>query len=151
TSAFTNGTVTTSSSATVNGCSAPTGSTTAATRRWGPPGATSTSRRSAGRRRGRTRPRATRRPRPTSGGTGTTTTKPRPSRIRNGSRYPTPEKRRSESATQRARRDRGECAGLSADRAGAPLVEEGHRFRSVRVAGLEARDLETGALDEGAN
>ena len=38
-----------------DGCSAPTSSTAAATRRWGPPGATSTSRRSAVRRLGRTR------------------------------------------------------------------------------------------------
>ena len=56
-------------------CSAPTSSTAAATRRWGPPGATSTSRRSAVRRLGRTRRRATPRPRRTSGGTGTTTTR----------------------------------------------------------------------------
>ena len=41
---------------------------------WAPPGATSTSPRSAARRSGRTRPRATRRPRPTSGGTCTTST-----------------------------------------------------------------------------
>ncbi len=38
-----------------DGCSAPTSSTAAATRRWGPPGAISTSRRSAVRRLGRTR------------------------------------------------------------------------------------------------
>ncbi len=57
----------------------------AATRRWGPPGATSTSRRSAVRRLGRTRPRVTPRPRRTSGGTGTTTTTPRPRLTRSGS------------------------------------------------------------------
>ena len=66
-------------------CSAPTSSTTAATRRWGPPGATSTSRRSAVRRLGRTRRRVTPRPRRTSGGTGTTTTTPRPRLTRSGS------------------------------------------------------------------
>src|SRR5262249_7347482 len=48
-----------------------TSSTSAATRRWGPPGATSTSRRSADRRLGRIRQRVTPRPCPTSGGTGT--------------------------------------------------------------------------------
>ena len=53
-------------------CSARTSSTPAATRRWGAPGATSTSRRSAARRSGRTRRRATPRPRRTSGGSGTT-------------------------------------------------------------------------------
>ncbi len=47
---------------------------TAATRRWGAPGATSTSPRSDARRSGRTRRRATPRPRRTSGGTGTTNT-----------------------------------------------------------------------------
>ena len=55
-------------------CSAPTSSTAAATRRWGAPGATSTSLRSGARRSGRTRRRATRRPRLTSGGSGTTNT-----------------------------------------------------------------------------
>src|SRR6201988_4789774 len=57
---------------------APTSSTTAATRRWVPPGATSISRRLVVRRRGRTRPRVTPRPHRASGGTGTTTTTPRP-------------------------------------------------------------------------
>ena len=66
-------------------CSAHTSSTTAATRRWGAPGATSTSRRSAVRRLGRTRRRVTPRPRRTSGGTGTTTTTPRPRLTRSGS------------------------------------------------------------------
>ncbi len=47
--------------------SARTSSTAAATRRWAASGATSTSPRSAARRSGRTRPRATRRPRRTSG------------------------------------------------------------------------------------
>jgi hypothetical protein len=56
----------------------------AATRRWGPPGATSTSRRSAVRRPGRTRQRVTPRPRRTSGGTGTTTTTPSRRLIRSG-------------------------------------------------------------------
>ena len=70
TSASTSGTAPTPSSATTTtGSSAPTSSTAAATRRWAAPGATSTSPRSAARRSGRTRPRATRRPRPTSGGT----------------------------------------------------------------------------------
>ena len=55
-------------------------------------GATSTSRRSAVRRRGKTRPRAIPRRRPTSGGTGTTTTRPKPLRTQSGSRSPTPEK-----------------------------------------------------------
>ena len=63
-------------------CSAPTSSTAAATRRWGAPGATSTSPRSGARRSGRTRPRATRRPRRTSGGTGTTSTATRSDRAR---------------------------------------------------------------------
>ena len=53
----------------------PTSSTTAATRRWAAPGATSTSPHSGGRRSGRTRRRATPRPRPTSGGTATTSTR----------------------------------------------------------------------------
>ena len=63
--------------------------------RWGAPGTTSTSRRSAGRRSGRTRRRAIRRPRPTSGGTGTTATSRTPRPTRNGSRCRTPERRRS--------------------------------------------------------
>src|SRR5258708_18899449 len=63
-------------SATTTGCSVPTSSTTAVTKRWGAPGATSTLRRSDARRTGRTRPRATPRPRPTRGGTGTTNTAP---------------------------------------------------------------------------
>jgi predicted dithiol-disulfide oxidoreductase (DUF899 family) len=90
---------TTCSSATASGCSAHTSSTAAATRRWGPPGATSTSRRSAVRRLGRTRQRVTPRPRRTSGGTGTTTTTPRPRLTGCGSRCPTLEKPPSESAT----------------------------------------------------
>ena len=53
------------SATTTTGSSAPTSSTAAATRRWAAPGPTSTSPRSAARRSGRTRPRATRRPRPT--------------------------------------------------------------------------------------
>src|SRR4051812_1538205 len=64
----------TPSSARVTASSAPTSSTTAATRRWAAPGPTSTSPRSAARRSGRTRPRATPRRRPTPGGTGTTRT-----------------------------------------------------------------------------
>ncbi len=65
--------------------SAPTSSTTAATRRWAAPGATSTARRSAVRRPGRTRPKVIPRPRRTSGGTGTTTMTPRPRPTRSGS------------------------------------------------------------------
>ena len=80
--------------------SVPTSSTTAATKRWGPPGVTSTSRRSAVRKLGRTRRRVIRRPRPTNGGTGTTTTTPRPRRTRNGSRCPMSAKRPSESRTR---------------------------------------------------
>ena len=53
TSASMNGTATTCSSATASGCSAHTSSTTAATRPWEAPGATSTSLRSAVRRSGR--------------------------------------------------------------------------------------------------
>src|SRR5438552_2679771 len=90
-----------------NGCSAHTSSTTAATRRWGPRGATSTLRRSAVRRLGRIRQRVTPRRRRTSGGTGTTTTTPRPRRTRSGSRCPTLEKPPSESATQRRKRAKG--------------------------------------------
>jgi len=85
TSASMNGTATTCSSATVTRCSAHTSSTAAATRRWGAPGATSTSRRSGVRRPGRTRQRVTPRPRRTSGGTGTTTTTPSPRLTRSGS------------------------------------------------------------------
>ena len=87
-------------------CSAHTSSTTAATRRWGPPGATSTSRRSAVRRLGRTRRRVIPRPRRTSGGTGTTTTKPRPRLTRSGSRCHRPQGAAPESATQRRKHDR---------------------------------------------
>jgi predicted dithiol-disulfide oxidoreductase (DUF899 family) len=71
TSAWTSGTARMPSSVTASGYSAPTSSTIGATRRWGQPGVTSTSRRSAVRRSGRTRPRAIRRLRPTSGGTTT--------------------------------------------------------------------------------
>ena len=75
TSASTSGTGPTPSTATTTtGSSAPTSSTAAATRRWAPPGPTSTSPRSAARRSGRTRPRATRRPSPTCGGASTTST-----------------------------------------------------------------------------
>src|SRR5215472_13434998 len=101
-----NGTATTCSSATASGCSAHTSSTTAATRRWGPFGATSTSRRSAVRRLGRTRQRVTPRPRRTSGGTGMTTTAPRPRLTPSGSRCATPEKPLSEKPTQTRRRDK---------------------------------------------
>jgi predicted dithiol-disulfide oxidoreductase (DUF899 family) len=75
-----------------DGCSASTSSTTAVTRRWGPSGATSISRRSAARRPGRTRPRATPRARLTNGGTGTTATSPKPLPTPSGSRCPTPER-----------------------------------------------------------
>ena len=63
-------------------CSAPTSSTTAATRRWGAPGPSSTSRRSGGRRNGRTRQRVTPRPHRTTGGNGTTATTPAPRLVR---------------------------------------------------------------------
>src|SRR6202030_2139693 len=72
TSAWMSGTARTRSSATATVCSAPISSTTAATSRWGAPGATSTSLRSGARRSGRTRRRATPRLRRTSGGSGTT-------------------------------------------------------------------------------
>src|SRR6476620_1179099 len=74
TSEWTTGTAPTRSSGTATGCSGPTSSTTGATRRWGAPGPTSTSPRSAVRKWGRTHPRATPRLRPTSGGTTTTRT-----------------------------------------------------------------------------
>ena len=61
-------------SATASGSSAPTSSTIEATKRWGAPGATSTSPRSDARRTGRARPRAIRRLRRTGGGTCTTST-----------------------------------------------------------------------------
>jgi hypothetical protein len=64
-------------------------------------GATSTSRRLAVRRLGRTRRRATPRPRRTSGGTGTTTTIARARLTRSGSRCPTLEKPPFESAIRR--------------------------------------------------
>ena len=70
---------------TASRCSGRTSSIAAATRRWAPPGATLTSRRSAVKRPGRTRRRVTHKPRPTSGGTGTTTTKPSPRLIGSGS------------------------------------------------------------------
>src|ERR1700738_1343438 len=89
-------------------CSAPTSSTTAATSRWGAPGTTSTSRRWAGRKSGKTRPRAILRPRPTSGGTGTTATSQTQRPTRSGSRYRTPERRRSGTNT----RARSHEAGL---------------------------------------
>src|SRR5687768_1570465 len=73
TSAWASTTAPTHSSATMTAtCTARTSSTTGATRRWGAPGATSTSPRSGVRRSGRTHPRDGRRPRRTSGG-GTTT------------------------------------------------------------------------------
>ena len=74
TSTSTSGTVPTRSSATTIGSSALTSSMPVATSRWGARGTTSTSPRSAARRRVRTRPRATRRLRRTSGGTTTTRT-----------------------------------------------------------------------------
>jgi predicted dithiol-disulfide oxidoreductase (DUF899 family) len=95
---------TTCSSATASGCSGHTSSTPVATKRWGLSGVTSTSRRSAVRRLGRTRQRVTPRPRRISGGTGTTATTPRPRLIRSGSRWPTLEKPPSENATQRRKR-----------------------------------------------
>src|SRR5579871_2382907 len=78
--------------ATAKGCFAHTSSTPAVTRRWGLPGATSTSRRLDVRKLGRTRRRVTRRPRHTNGGTGTTTTMLRLRRTRSGLiSLPTPE------------------------------------------------------------
>jgi predicted dithiol-disulfide oxidoreductase (DUF899 family) len=74
TSAWTNGTEPTPSSATATGSTGPTSSTSAATKRWEAPGATWISRRSAARRSGRTRRRAIRRPHRTGGGTTTTRT-----------------------------------------------------------------------------
>ena len=61
----------------------------------GGPGTTSTSRRSAGRRTGKTRRKAILRPRPTNGGTGTTATSQTPRPTRSGSRCRMPERRRS--------------------------------------------------------
>src|ERR1700683_740244 len=95
------------SSATAIRCSALTLSTSGATRRWGPPGATSISRRSAARRPGRTRQRVTPRLRRINGGTGTTTTTPRPRLMRSGSRYPALKKPPSERATPSGNHDRG--------------------------------------------
>ena len=71
----TSGTGRTPSSAPTTGSSVPTSSTPAATKAWAPPGASSTSPRSDGRRSGRTRPKDTRRPTRTSGGTTTATTR----------------------------------------------------------------------------
>src|SRR5258708_11270031 len=136
-----NGTATTCSSATASGCSAHTSSTTAATRRWGPPGATSTSRRSAVRRLGRTRQRVTPRPRRTSGGTGTTTTTPRPRLIRSGSRCPTLEKPPSESATQRLNSARSGHGSDEAN-AGVDLIDNEHIAEAVR--GHSCREIEGG-------
>ena len=86
--------------------------------------ATSTSRRSAVRRHGRTRRRVTPRPRRTSGGTGTTTTTPRPRLNRSGSRCPTLEKPPSGSATQRRKRPK-----------------EGRPLRRLRAAGSFTQEL----------
>ena len=74
TSALTNGTAPTSSSATATTCTVHTSSTTVVTRRWEARGATSTSHRSGVRRVGRIHPKAIRRPSLTNGGTGTTRT-----------------------------------------------------------------------------
>src|SRR6202044_2811354 len=74
TSAWTNGTGRTRSSGTVTACSAPTSSTIGVTRRWGAPGATSTSPHWDARRSGRTRRTDTPERRPTRGGDGTTRT-----------------------------------------------------------------------------
>ena len=84
---------------------APISSTAVATSRWGAPGITSTSPRSDARRNGKTRRRVTRKRSRTNGGTGTTTTTPRPRLTRSGSRCPTLERPRSESATQRRKRE----------------------------------------------
>jgi Bacterial protein of unknown function (DUF899) len=89
-----------------------TSSTAAATRRWGPLGATSTSHRSAVRRLGRYRRRATPRPRHTSSGTGTITTTPKPRLTRSGSRCPTLEKPPFVRARERRKHDRGPSCPL---------------------------------------
>ena len=79
----------------------------AATRRWGAPGATSTSRRSGARRSGRTRQRATPRPRRTSGGSGTTNRpKPTPIALDSCSSAPPGPPRRLAAPRDRARRRR---------------------------------------------
>src|ERR1700722_8533385 len=104
-----NGTAITCSSAKATRYSEHTSSTIAATRRWEARGATSTSRRSAARRLGRTRPRVTLRPRPTSGGTGTTTTTPKPLLIRSGWTYsPTLKEPPCEGRRKRQRRAKRE-------------------------------------------
>src|SRR6266581_4726853 len=118
-----NGTATTCSSATASGCSAHTSSTAAATRRWGPPGATSTSRRSAVRRLG-TRQRVTPRPRRTSGGTGTTTTTPRP-------RWP--------EVGQGVRRWRSRLP--KARRRGESELKKGDHFAAFEQPGLSSQEL----------
>ena len=102
--ASTNGTATTYSSAMASAYSAHTSLIRAATKRWVPSGATSTSRLLVVRKLGRTRQKVIRRPLPTSGGTGTTTTTPRPRLTRSGSRYPTQEKLHLERTAKRRKR-----------------------------------------------
>jgi predicted dithiol-disulfide oxidoreductase (DUF899 family) len=77
------------SSVTATGCSVHILSTAAATRRWGPPGVTSTSPRLAVRKLGRILQKVTPKRRRISGGIGMTTTTPRLRLTRNGSRCPT--------------------------------------------------------------
>ena len=107
------------------GCFAPTSSTRAATRRWARRGATSTRHRSGARRRGRTRPRATRRRRPTTGGAGTTSTRHKPRPISAGSRS----RRPARCGRIPSRTSRGPCR-RPRRRASPP----GRRGRSTRTA-----------------
>src|SRR5690349_3178183 len=85
------------------GYSAPTSSTIAATSRWAAHGTISTSRRSAGKRSGKIRPKATRRRRPTNGGTGTTAMSTTRRRTGSGSRYRMRARRRSGTSPSRKR------------------------------------------------
>src|ERR1700758_4834353 len=100
-----NGTATTCSSVTATKYTAPISSTIAATKRWEPYGAISTSHRLAAKRLGKTRPRVIRRPRPTNGGIGTTTTRLRHHLTRSGSiSSPTLREPQREGATKKQRR-----------------------------------------------
>src|SRR6185312_12313684 len=105
-SVWTSGTDTTYSSAMGSVYSAHTSSMFAGTRQWEPPGATWISHRSAVRKPGRTRQRVTLKRLPTNGGTGMTATRPALRLTRSGLKYPPPAKQRSESATQKRKRDR---------------------------------------------
>src|ERR1700684_3530979 len=108
-----NGMDTTCFTATAIVCFAHTSSTTAATKRWGAHGTTSTLRRSAVRKVGRILPKDTRRRRHTSGGTGTTIMTPRRLLTRSGwISLPILKGRLSEGAT---RRKRAEQVGQACD------------------------------------